>query len=218
MKPRTLSHIMLIISFVQNCFSFTPYAEMNHDTAFHTTHGPLSVTAQVFKQNECKRHFGCNLIAKGYCPVQIHIHNNSGSPYIIDTQYIRYPSSTEVIPLISSSVIINAISYRLALFMLLTIPVATKIFWQAIPYVIAPLGIVTYAYNKNVRDGLQQAVLEQEQVIKPFSSITFLIFIPETLFYGLFDLCVFDPEERTLLTIPIDVAGNAVHVPGVYVS
>ena len=143
--------------------------------------------------------------------------NNSSTPHIVSDDYVRYHASTEAIPLIPASVVINAASYRLGLFLLMTIPVATSVLWQAIPYIIAPLGMMTYAYNKRINEKLASATLSDELVIKPFSSVTFLIFIPESVFYGLFDLCVFNTETRSLITLPIDAAGNSIHIPGVYV-
>lgn len=146
----------------------------------------ISFAHRVFTPQDCKKYLDRNVIAKGYQPIQITLMNNTNrfirvSPHAFSFACV---DAYEVAQRVHTSTVKRAVGYG----------VAGLFVWPLlIPAVVDGFGSekanekLDYDYN---------AKLLRERVVKPYSMINGLIFVPNEEFESSFTLRVIDANTN----------------------
>lgn len=140
----------------------------------------------VFDKEDCQRFIDRDVIAQGYQPVQITLVNNTSRYLDFSTDMFSFPCAgyQEVASTVYTSTTKRAVGYG----------VAGLFVWPLlIPAVVD--GVGSSNANKKLDEDFYRKTLK-DQIVKPFSTINGLVFVPEDSFSPKFKFTVIDSDSR----------------------
>jgi len=143
----------------------------------------------IFNKIDCKKYLGRDVIAKGFQPVQITFTNNSDKSFIINPSNFSLPcvDPYEVAKKVHYSVVNRVVGYGVG---------ALFIWPLAIPAVIE--GINAPKANQQLDEDYDHKIV-QSQVLKPFSIVNGLIFVPKDSFNPEFTFTLVGKQDNKSL-------------------
>lgn len=146
----------------------------------------ISFAHRVFTPQDCKKYLDRNVIAKGYQPVHITLVNNTNRFIRVSPHAFSFPcvDAYEVAQRVHTSTVKRAVGYGIA---------GLFVWPLLIPAVVDGFGSekanekLDYDYN---------AKLLRERIVKPYSTINGLVFVPVNDFENSFTLRVVDANTH----------------------
>ncbi len=198
--PAAAASALLIL--MTSCASYTasPLSSLSSELGlFQSSDGTIKndlfITARAFNRADCKRFLDRDVIAEGYQPVQLFIHNSSDKEFLfaLDRVGVSLARSEEVADRVHTSTIGRAAGYGIgALFL-----------WPlAIP------AIVDSIKSANANDALDidfSAKTARDQVIFRRSSFNKILFIPTNEYQSNFTLTLIDQASNEPQTMNVMV-------------
>lgn len=190
---KKINGIVLSISFITllglaGCahYNAQPLNQIKKESLLNKKEQFISFTYHIFTKNDCKKYLDRNVINKGYQPVQITFTNNSNRFLDFSTTRFSLPcvNYEEVTQKVFTSTTKRVTNYG----------VASLFIWPLIiPAIVDGVGS-SQANEKLDRDFHQKTL--QNQIVKPFSIINGLIFVPTEHFDKKFTFMVLDTENH----------------------
>lgn len=180
--------------------NFTRFPVIDPTQAYTQAHNGLKLTMQLFTHEDCKNYFGRDLILDGYRPILLHIVNKEDSRYIIEPKSIG-------LGLIPAETIFNKLALYPSVFLFaLGTPILYYLSYKTYAFIgLTALSILFYAGK--VRSELNASTLDPNKfmVIKPFESITTLLFCEEESFLTYFDMTLTNATQHKSTVIHVDL-------------
>ena len=146
----------------------------------------ISFAYRIFNKRDCKRYLDRDVISKGYQPVHITFTNNSNRHLNFSITMFSLPcvNSEEVAEKVFTSTTGRAVGYG----------VGALFIW---PLAISAIvdGVGSSQANEKLDVDFHQKTL-RDRIVKPFSVINGLIFVPVRDFDPEFSFTIVDPENR----------------------
>lgn len=193
--------VVAILSLAQpiSARSFKRAPVIDPTQAYAETHEGLTLTAQLFTQQDCKNYFGTNLLARNCRPLVISITNTS------DTAYSFTPTSINL-PLVDTETIVKNFTLPTVGILLALSPAVFYYPEKALPF-IGVLALSLWWYNKTLNKELVELSLDTKNGFKvlPYSTITKLIFCNERAFLANFNITLTDEVKKSESVFHVDL-------------
>ena len=159
-----------------------PLRRLNAKNTFHMEDNFVYFDYKVLDAKECKTYLGRNVIAKGYQPIQVSIHNNSKHYFSLCLENLSLPvvHAYEVAESVHTNTVKRATVYGI---------LGIFIWPFIIPAVVDGFG--SKEANEKLDFDFAQKEL-RDQIIQPYCSVTGLIFVPINDFRSEFSLSIVD--------------------------
>jgi hypothetical protein len=153
----------------------------------------ISFNHRIFNQNDCKRYLGRDkVLSRGYQPIQIAFTNNSNKHLMLSLSNFSVPCIPADI--VAENLYFNTVNRVVGW------SLGALFFWPLIiPAIIE--GVESPKANNNLEKDYYSKALTN-QIVKPYSSVEGLIFVPVNSYYRDFSYSVTDSKnnQKFLLT------------------
>jgi hypothetical protein len=146
----------------------------------------VGVVAKELSRDDCNKYFDRDVIAEGYQPVQLYIHNNSKKNYAFSLNRIELPlaKAEEVAQKVHTSTVGRAVGYS----------VGALLLWPlAIPAIVDGIGSAR-ANDELDRDFTVKAA--KDQTVFAYSNVNTVIFVPIEEYRSDFTISLLDQDSN----------------------
>lgn len=156
-------------------------------TPFSPHESRVQVSAKAMNPNDCKHHFGYDLVRRGVQPLHLTIENNTPHEYSLCPSSVDLPriEPRQIAFKVTKSAIPRGIAYRIASFF----------FW---PFIIPSTidGIRVMQHHQSLKKDLLAKSMRDE-VVPPYSTFHRVLFVPKEKYQETFKVTLIELEHLT---------------------